>query len=107
MGIHIYLTAVRPTEVFSEGTTHNLTAMAKESGLYECIWHPEKLGVTTAAELVMPLKVGFDKLRADPERFKFFNPSNGWGSYDTFIKFVSDYIDACLLNPDSVITVSL
>lgn len=77
MSLDVYLTAMRPVEVFSGGVTHNLVAMAKAAGLYQHLWRPEELGITRASELIVPLREGLAGLRADPDKFKAFNPSNG------------------------------
>lgn len=36
------------------------------------------------------------------ERMLKFEPSNGWGSYDTFLKFLRDIRNACEEYPDAV-----
>jgi len=45
-------------------------------------------------------------LEQDPERFRAFNSSNGWGLYEHFVPFVRDYLTACEANPDAVVTAS-
>ena len=101
MSLDVYLTAVRPTEVYSRNITHNLNKMAMEAGIYEALWRPEEIGIVRADQLIEPLTVGLEKLKADPERFKEFNAPNGWGMYDNLINFVEDYLEACIKNPDA------
>lgn len=101
MSLDVSLTAVRPTEVYSRNITHNLNKMAMEAGIYEALWRPEEINVTTAEQLVPLLETGLETLRADPERFKEFNAPNGWGMYDNLIDFVEDYLEACKENPDA------
>jgi hypothetical protein len=102
-----------PATIESEGTepaysgniTHNLGRMAAAAGIYQHLWRPEELGITKAKELIEPLKGGLATLRADPERFKTYNPSNGWGSYDGLVQFVSDYLLACQAHPNAPVRV--
>lgn len=112
MSLDVYLEAVRPTTVYRGNITHNLGAMAKEAGLYEALWRPEELDgvapkVEFAAYRLMPrLVAGLDALKAEPERFRKLNPTNGWGSYEGLVAFVEDYIMACEQNPDAKVGVS-
>ncbi len=106
MSLDVYLTAVRPTEVYSRNITHNLGKMAAEAGIYEALWRPEEINVATAEQLVPLLEAGLETLRADPERFKKFNPENGWGDYEGLVNFVEAYLQACKENPDAEVNVS-
>jgi hypothetical protein len=100
------LIATRPTEVYWRNITHNLGPMAKESGIYQHLWRPEELGITTAQELIEPLTEGLAKLKADPDHYSEFNAANGWGLYEHFVPFVESYLEACKENPDAKIEVS-
>jgi len=94
-----YLTESK--EVYHGNITHNLNTMAEEAGIYYHLWRPEELKITKAKELIDPLREALHVLKTDPERFKKFNPENGWGSYDGLVKFVSNYLDACYEYPES------
>ncbi|NOG70457.1 hypothetical protein [Roseicella sp. DB1501] len=87
--------------VYSANITHNLGQMAAEAGIYVCLWRPEEHDLKRGADLVVPLERGLKILRADPERFKGFNPENGWGSYEGLVQFVEAYLDACRAYPDA------
>lgn len=93
-------------EVYSANITHNLNAMADAAGIYKCLWRPEEIGITKASQLIEPLEAGLKLLESDPERFKFYNPSNGWGSYDGFVPWIQRYISACKDHPDADVSVS-
>lgn len=93
-------------EVFHANITHNLTAMAEEAGIYAPLWRPDELGVTKARELIEPLTKGLKLMRSNPDRFKTFNPSNGWGSYDVFLPWIKRYVEACRNYPDAEVSVS-
>jgi hypothetical protein len=106
MSLDIYLTVVRPTEVFETNITHNLSAMAAEAGIYQHLWRPEEIGIATAGQLIDPLRSAIALMEAEPERFKAHNPSNGWGSYEFFIPWLKELLVACEQNPDATIKVS-
>lgn len=93
------------TEVYHANITHNLGEMAKEAGIYECLWRPEEVGITKASQLIEPLSSGFILLQAFPERFTPLNPENGWGSYEGLVKFVLNYAVACRKYPDADVSV--
>jgi hypothetical protein len=92
--------------VYSANITHNLNTMASEAGIYEYLWRPDEINITKASELIDPLREGLHNLKIDPERYKKFNPENGWGSYDGLVNFVENYLNACYEYPDAIIEVS-
>lgn len=91
--------------LYSRNITHNLTDMAEAAGLYKHLWRPEEIGITKARELILPLVDGLERLRADADKFKKFNPENGWGTYEGLVKFVSDYVKACCDHPAAKVRV--
>jgi hypothetical protein len=92
--------------VYHRNITHNLGNMADEAGIYKHLWRPDEIGITQASQLIMPLEDGLKLLESDPERFKQFNPSNGWGTYEGFAEFVRDYLEACEKYPDAEVYAS-
>lgn len=106
MSLDVYLKRVQETEVYWANITHNLWRMAKEAGIYECLWRPEEFGISQAHELVEPLREGLALLKSDPARFKKFDSPNGWGLYENFVPFVEQYLAACEQYPDARIEVS-
>ena len=92
-------------EVYSRNITHNLNDMAEDAGIYKHLWRPDEIDITKAAQLIKPLKEGLARLKAEPKRFKKFNPSNGWGDYDGLVDFVKDYLAACEANPEANVSV--
>lgn len=93
-------------EVYWANITHNLNQMASVAGLYWCLWQPGELGITEASQLIEPLTKGLEKLEADPDGFREYNPSNGWGNYDGLVRFVQGYLDACKRHPQAKVRVS-
>lgn len=94
------------TTVYDRNITHNLTTMAHEANIYEHLWKPEEIGIEHADQLIEPLTEGLKLLKSDPDRFKQFNPSNGWGNYEGFVDFVADYLEACKQYPEAKVSVS-
>ena len=106
MSLTVYLTEMRPLDIYEGNITHNLAEMAKAAGIYEVLWRPEELGMGTARELIRPLRAGLAALRADPAHFRLLEPSNGWGSYESLVEFVTDYLAACEIHPNATLEVS-
>jgi hypothetical protein len=79
--------------------------MAGEAGLYEALWHPEKLDAKTGSDIAKRLTEGLALLESDPERFKAHNPPNGWGDYDTLVEVVREYLRAVHTYPGALIDV--
>lgn len=92
--------------LYDANITHNLGRMADEAGIYYALWRPEEIGKTTAAEIIELLESGLADLKARPEYFEKFNSPNGWGTYEHFVPFVEEYLEACKAHPDSIIEVS-
>ena len=106
MSLDVHLSVVEAHDVFDANITHNLNRMASEAGIYEALWRPEEIGITKASQLIEILERGVALMRSDPERFRAFNPKNGWGSYDVFIPWIEKYLAACRENPDATVRAS-
>lgn len=106
MSLDVSLVKIQPTEIYTRNITHNLNKMADAAGIYYHLWRPDEIGITTASQLIEPLETGLALLRSDPERFKAFNPSNGWGNYSRLVDFVAEYLEACKKDPDATIEIS-
>jgi len=91
---------------YSSNITHNLNKMAEEAGIYKHLWRPDEIGITKASQLIEPLTAGLNLMKSDPERFKKFNASNGWGLYEHFIPWVEEYLEACKQYPNATVEVS-
>jgi hypothetical protein len=95
-----------PDTVYSANITHNLGKMAANAGLYYPLWRPGELDITTAGQLIAPLRAGLAVLQSAPDRFREYNPGNGWGTYEGLVRFVADYLAACEAYPDAEVSVS-
>lgn len=89
---------------FEANITHNLVGMAEKAGIYECLWHT-KPG-TKASDIVPTLTEGLKQLEERPEYFKQFDSFNGWGTYDDFVPFVIEVLEACKAYPDALVKTS-
>jgi hypothetical protein len=113
MSLDVDLMVTQPCSVYSENITHNLNKMAMQvhlsngMTLYDVLWRPdEQVGLKFARDISELLDEGWNILLSDPEKFKMFNPENGWGSYDGLCNFVYKYRNACWDTPDAELRVS-
>ena len=86
--------------------THNLNRMAEAAEIYKALWRPDEVGVELASDLIPVLTEGIKNLKSNPEYYKEFNASNGWGLYEHFVPFVEKYLEACLKHPEAYVRVS-
>lgn len=97
-------TATYDTEPLYEcNITHNLCKMAYEAGIYEALWHPEKINAKYAKDIIKIVEKGLNDLKSRPKYFQQFNSSNGWGMYENFVLFVENLLEALKEYPDSKI----
>lgn len=94
------------SKLFSRNITHNLNSMAEAVGLYDVLWNPESIGISTASQLIPLLEKGIVELKANPDKYKAFNPPNKYGNYEDLVDFCKTVLQNCLENPDAVIEVS-
>lgn len=92
--------------LYTSNITHNLGYMAEEAGIYKHLWRPEEIEITKASQLIEPLRAGLALMKSDPARFKKHNASNGWGLYEHFVPWVTEYLAACESWPNSTVEVS-
>ena len=92
--------------LYHANITGNLGRMASEVDLYDTMWQPERCGAKFARDLIPSLASGLENLKRQPEHFKQFNPENGWGDYDGLVRFIEEYLFACISHPDATVEVS-
>lgn len=94
--------------LYEANVTHNLARMASEAGIYEALWRPDEMTppARLARDIIEPLRAGLALMKAEPDRFRAFNPENGWGSYGRFVPWIERYLEACEADPDAAIEVS-
>ena len=101
MSLDVYLETESGEHLYSRNITHNLGKMAREAGIYECLWRPDECGITHAHQIIEPLEKGLALMATQKARFEAFNSPNGWGMYEHFIPFCGDYLQACRDHPDA------
>lgn len=92
MSLNVYINCIIKTLVYDSNITHNLGGMAEKAGIYQHLWRPEELKLTKVSELIKPLTKALKNLQTRPDYYKQFNSPNGWGKYENFVEFVSDYL---------------
>ncbi len=111
MSLTVNLMVTKPVSIYDENITHNLASMAANvklsNGLtlYNVLWRPDEHKLVYAKDIAELLDEGWNILLSEPDRFKEFNPSNGWGNYDGLCRFVYEYRNACWKDPDATIEV--
>ena len=90
---------------YEANITHNLTEMAEKAGIYYVLWRPEEINAVHAADILPVLRQGLAELAMYPDKYKAFNPKNGWGTYEGLINFTKNYIEACEKYPLALIEV--
>jgi len=93
-------------QLASFNITHNLNKMAEAAGLYEVLWHPEEIGITSASQMIPLLEKGVKELEKYPEKYKAFNAPNGYGKYEDFVNFCRSTLHWCRKYPDAVVEAS-
>jgi len=112
MSLDVDLMVIQPVSVFSLNITHNLGKMAGEvqlsngKTLYDVLWRPDENDYYTAEDISELLDEGWNILLSDPEKYKKFNPENGWGEYDGLCNFVYEYRNACWDRPSAELRIS-
>ena len=106
MSLDIYLSDDQGRQLYWRNITHNLGKMAREAGIYDCLWRPDENGITHARQIIEPLSAGLALLVTNKARFEEFNASNGWGKWEHFVPFCAGYLQACRDHPDALVRVS-
>lgn len=92
--------------VFDKNITHNLGRMAAEAGFYKQLWRPEETDVVYASQLGFHIEKGIHELESNPEKYRPLSASNGWGTYEQFVPWLKELLQACKDYPDAIISVS-
>ena len=81
-------------------------AAAVDELFYSALWRPGEIGIKTANQLELIVADGIAILKADPEHYKTFSAANGWGTYEQFIPWLENYLEACEKYPLALVSVS-
>ena len=105
MSLDIWLTAMSETPVYEANITHNLAGMADAAGIYVTLWNADKQ-TTTAFDLIQPLQWAIDDMEKRPDFYKHFDAENGWGTYDDFVPWLEELLEACKMYPNAKVEIS-
>ena len=107
MSLDILLIDKDHEAVHWQNITHNLGNMAGRAGIYEVLWHPEVANIKNAGCLIEPLVAAIADMRRQPDYYKQFNASNGWGLYKHFLPWLEKLLAACIKHPNAKVEVSI
>jgi hypothetical protein len=80
--------------------------MAASVGIYSCLWRPGEIGIVKANQLIEPIMAGLVLLKSVPEKYMAFDDPSGWGTYEQFVAWLEEYLDACKNYPNATVSVS-
>jgi hypothetical protein len=106
MSLDVYLEHENGESLYWCNITHNLNKMAGTAGIYEALWRPEEIGITTAHQLIEPISKGIAFLTMHRHLCEQDNPPNGWGDWQSLYDFCCSYLKACTEHPLATIRVS-
>lgn len=91
--------------VYDANITHNLSKMAFESGIYDAIWGISD-SQTICSEVSEMLAKGIQDMKDRPEYYRQFSAGNGWGTYEQFIPWLENLLEAYIKYPNATISIS-
>lgn len=91
-------------EHHSLNITHNLSKMASKLNISSLLWVDSGL---EAKELIEPLEKAILELKINPEDYRIYEASNGWGTVEQFINFLEELVFACKAFPWADIEISV
>lgn len=116
MSLDVYIKSKKKEEdrEWVANITHNMNKMAQrifvsenKETLYDSVWRPEELyREIYTNEMKNVLTKGICIMISKRKSLLRYEPKNGWGSYDSFLKFLIEYKEACEDNPGYIIEVS-
>ena len=104
MSLDVYLNIDKDKQVYHRNITHNLNEMADAAGIYMHLWRTVEINITKTNELIEPLSKGICLLVCNKAHFEKFNPSNGWGTWESLVDFATEYLAACKAYPDAMVS---
>ena len=105
MSLDFCLMETKRVDVCDANTTHNHTKHAHAIGIYKHLWRPEELGIKKAHEMISPLQGAINELRVNPEKYRQYDNSEGWGTVEYFLEFMEKVLCACEEHPDADVEV--
>lgn len=85
-----------------ENYTYNCAPMFDEAAGMEF----SELNGCPASEVARIIGTALVRMREDRPKYEAMNPSNGWGSYETFVQFLEKIADFCRRHPRATLRVT-
>ena len=89
--------------VQSVNYTNNCNPMIHAAGFADFPYEVNGMG---CEEFCSRLDSTLRTLRSDPKSFRFMNPENGWGDYDSLVRVLSEVLDSFDRFPSATVRVS-
>lgn len=75
-----------------------------------CMWYEAGCDIASfdgrcAKDLAASLRPAIDAMEADPGKYEPMEPENGWGSYESTLRFMRKILDACDEHPNATVSV--
>lgn len=81
--------------------TSNVSPMWRLAGADIAAFHGR-----TAGECLPQLREAIERMETDPAPFRALNPANGWGSYETCLRFLRELAEDFVAHPKATVEVS-
>lgn len=59
-----------------------------------------------ASSVAEGLAVAVDRIKRNPERYREFEPDNGWGTVESTLEFLEAILAACIAHPATTMRIS-
>lgn len=82
--------------------THNVTPMWRKCFVYGALYNSDG---NHAGAIIDCLRGGYELMQANPQEYLQLNPSNGFGDYQSALKFLGEVLAACEKHPKAIIEV--
>lgn len=90
-------------ELHWQNITHNLNRMAVKAGFYDALWRGDESDIKNPKQLAEAIIPGLQHMIDNPAAYIPFNAENGWGTYDQFVPWLKELVEACKEFPDAEI----
>lgn len=104
--IRFHVNEVETNQVWCGVISHQLGRMAEAIGVYTPIWRPENTCIEKALHMVVPLACAYRDAVEREAELRALEPANRLGTYEAFLNFIKNYLNACIQHPDAVIRVT-
>ena len=91
--------------LFEKNITHNLSKMATELGC-KGVWKPIENNIYKAGDLIKPLSKSIKEMKNNPDVYRQFEPSNGFGALEDLLAFFEEILEKAHLHPEATIYAS-